>query len=79
MAIFVIPILFDMSIFLLDDRLFYIHGLPRLGKSCLTLLDFLHVHRIPLRGDLLEVIVSNPIACEGIQFPTDHFNDPFLV
>ena len=22
---------------------------------------------------------SNPIACEGIQFPSDHFNDPFLV
>ena len=30
-------------------------------------------------SDLLQVVVSNPIACDGIQFPTDHFNDPFLV
>ena len=39
---------------LLDDRLFYIHGLPRLGN-----LVWLHV--------------------KGIQFPTDHSNDPVLV
>ena len=30
------------------------------------------------RRDLLQVIVSNPFACEGIQFPTDHLNDPCL-
>ena len=22
---------------------------------------------------------ANPSACEGIQFPTDHFTDPFFV
>ena len=22
---------------------------------------------------------TNLIACDGIQFPTDHYNDPFLV
>ena len=25
------------------------------------------------------VLSSNLIACQGIQFPADHFNDPFLV
>ena len=23
--------------------------------------------------------LTNLIACDGIQFPTDHFNDPFLL
>ena len=44
-----------------------------------TISEYLQFIRILHRGNLLEVIVSNPIACEGIQFPTDHFNDPFLV
>jgi hypothetical protein len=41
--------------------------------------EYLQFIRVLLRGDLPLVFVSNLIACEGIQFATDHFNDPFLV
>ena len=27
----------------------------------------------------VSLYLPNLIACEGIQFPTDHFNDPLLV
>ena len=55
---------------------FYFSGVqPHLGAPQ----GDLQFIRILLREDLPLVFVSNLIACEGIQFATDHFNDPFLV
>ena len=33
-------------------------------------------NRLSQEPDLRSLFLT---ACEGIQFPTDHFNDPFLV
>ena len=50
-----------------------------MSMAGLTFSEYLQFIRVLLRGDLPLVFVSNLIACEEIQFPTDHFNGPFLV
>ena len=44
----------------------------------LTFSEYLHLIRDVHLRNLMSVIVSNQIACEGVQFPTYHLKDPFL-
>ena len=50
-------------------------------RTCWVVVLHLSAFKSQLVATIAHIYIykSNLIACEGIHFPTDHFNDPFLV